>query len=191
MQWWSSRKPVGASIQKTKSATMPINIISRCLLTRIADSDPTDVQKKLCDFLSIKLYRGVFWQSFFWWTYCYGSSKSIGKETGKMHLCLCVLLQSFPLGCHVDGVDWSKMMVINSQSTDSVSGPMEGLLIWMGTTHNKPWYLIFNFVSFQKLNFFCHQSIFKELPYNPEKSFLKADLLPVNDPPIHRPTLGD
>ena len=38
------------------------------------------------------LHRGAFCQFPFWWIYYYGSNKSTGKETGKMHLCAVVLL---------------------------------------------------------------------------------------------------
>ena len=35
-----------------------------------------------------RVHRGVFFfQSSFLWIYYYGSSKSTGKETGKLHLC--------------------------------------------------------------------------------------------------------
>ena len=42
--------------------------------------------------LSPRPHRDVFWQFLFWWIYYCHSSKSTGKENGKMHLyALCVL----------------------------------------------------------------------------------------------------
>ena len=44
------------------------------------------------------LHRGAFCQFPFRWIYYYGSNKSTGKETGKMHLCeLCSLSHDFLL----------------------------------------------------------------------------------------------
>ena len=36
------------------------------------------------------VHRGAFCQSSFRWIYFYGSNKSTGKETGKLHLCALV-----------------------------------------------------------------------------------------------------
>ena len=48
------------------------------------------------------LHRGAFCQFSFWCIYYYGSNKSIGKQTGKTHLCALV--------CQDDGTnDWSTM----------------------------------------------------------------------------------
>ena len=44
--------------------------------------------------MNTALHRGAFCQFPFWWIYYYGSNKSIGKETGKTHLCaMCWLMQ--------------------------------------------------------------------------------------------------
>ena len=40
------------------------------------------------------LHRGAFCQSSFRWIYCYGSNKSTGKGTGKLHLCECMELKN-------------------------------------------------------------------------------------------------
>ena len=36
---------------------------------------------------------------FFWWIYYYGSNKSTGKETGKMHLCALILVALKKVKC--------------------------------------------------------------------------------------------
>ena len=42
----------------------------------------------------MSLHRGAFCQFSFWWIYYYGSIKSTGKETDKMHLCALVCQKS-------------------------------------------------------------------------------------------------
>ena len=75
----------------SRSSSLLADLVHKPNICSNLSSAKNTLEFWVCE-LSQPMHRGAFCQFPFRWIYYYGSNKSTGKETGKMHLDLCAMI---------------------------------------------------------------------------------------------------